>query len=268
MRQHDTMPARLARFLVPAGVGLLFLGAWELLVAVYDIPRFVLPAPSAIWESFVQNFGSLMASLWVTLRVTISAFLLAVVGGVGLAILFSQNRHVEMALFPYAVVLQVTPVVSIAPLILIWVGYDNVEFALLILAWIVAFFPILSNTTLGLRSADHNLHDLFRLHGANRWQVLIELQLPSALPYILAGMKISGGLALIGAVVAEFVAGSGSGNGLAWRIVEAGNRLDIPRMFAALFLLSGLGILIFFGLTLVEQRLLRRWHESAIQWES
>lgn len=268
MRQHDTMPARLARFLVPAGVGLLFLGAWELLVAVYDIPRFVLPAPSAIWESFVQNFGSLMASLWVTLRVTISAFLLAVVGGVGLAILFSQSRHVEMALFPYAVVLQVTPVVSIAPLILIWVGYDNVEFALLILAWIVAFFPILSNTTLGLRSADHNLHDLFRLHGANRWQVLTELQLPSALPYILAGMKISGGLALIGAVVAEFVAGSGSGNGLAWRIVEAGNRLDIPRMFAALFLLSGLGILIFFGLTLVEQRLLRRWHESAIQRES
>lgn len=268
MRHHDTMPARLARFLVPAGVGLLFLCAWELLVATYDIPRFVLPAPSAIWESFVQNFGSLMTSLWVTLRVTISAFLLAVVGGVGLAILFSQNRHVEMALFPYAVVLQVTPVVSIAPLILIWVGYDNVEFALLILAWIVAFFPILSNTTLGLRSADHNLRDLFRLYGASRWQVLTELQLPSALPYILAGMKISGGLALIGAVVAEFVAGSGSGNGLAWRIVEAGNRLDIPRMFAALFLLSGLGILIFFGLTLMEQRLLRRWHESAIQRES
>ncbi|MBX3446528.1 MAG: ABC transporter permease [Parvibaculaceae bacterium] len=267
MKRDDTFSARLMRIAVPIAAGILFLLVWETFVTLREIPRFVLPAPSAIFDSLVQNFGSLMGSLWVTLRVTIAAFLLAVVGGVGLAILFSQSRHVEMALFPYAIVLQVTPVVSIAPLILIWVGYDNVEFALLILAWIVAFFPILSNTTLGLRSADHNLRDLFRLYGASRWQVLTELQLPSALPYILAGLKISGGLALIGAVVAEFVAGSGSGNGLAWRIVEAGNRLDIPRMFAALFLLSALGIAIFFALTLLENRLLRRWHESAVRRE-
>lgn len=267
MKRDDTLSARLMRILVPVAAGILFLLLWEAFVTIREIPRFVLPAPSVIFESLVQNFSSLMGSLWVTLRVTIAAFLLAVVGGVGLAILFSQSRHVEMALFPYAIVLQVTPVVSIAPLILIWVGYDNVEFALLILAWIVAFFPILSNTTLGLRSADHNLRDLFRLYGASRWQVLTELQLPSALPYILAGLKISGGLALIGAVVAEFVAGSGSGNGLAWRIVEAGNRLDIPRMFAALFLLSALGIAIFFALTLLENRLLRRWHESAVRRE-
>ncbi|MBX3505179.1 MAG: ABC transporter permease [Parvibaculum sp.] len=267
MKRDDTLSARLMRVLVPVAAGILFLLLWEAFVTLREIPRFVLPAPSAIFDSLVQNFGSLMGSLWVTLRVTIAAFLLAVVGGVGLAILFSQSRHAEMALFPYAIVLQVTPVVSIAPLILIWVGYDNVEFALLILAWIVAFFPILSNTTLGLRSADHNLRDLFRLYDASRWQVLTELQLPSALPYILAGLKISGGLALIGAVVAEFVAGSGSGNGLAWRIVEAGNRLDIPRMFAALFLLSALGIAIFFALTLLENRLLRRWHESAVRRE-
>lgn len=268
MTRDDTLSARLMRIFVPVAAGIIFLLLWEAFVTIREIPRFVLPAPSAIFDSLVENFGSLMGSLWVTLRVTIAAFLLAVVGGVGLAILFSQSRHVEMALFPYAIVLQVTPVVSIAPLILIWVGYDNVEFALLILAWIVAFFPILSNTTLGLRSADHNLRDLFRLYGASRWQVLTELQLPSALPYILAGLKISGGLALIGAVVAEFVAGSGSGNGLAWRIVEAGNRLDIPRMFAALFLLSGLGITIFFALSLLENRLLRRWHESAVRREN
>lgn len=268
MTRDDTLSARLMRIFVPVAAGIVFLLLWEAFVTIREIPRFVLPAPSAIFDSLVENFGSLMCSLWVTLRVTIAAFLLAVVGGVGLAILFSQSRHVEMALFPYAIVLQVTPVVSIAPLILIWVGYDNVEFALLILAWIVAFFPILSNTTLGLRSADHNLRDLFRLYGASRWQVLTELQLPSALPYILAGLKISGGLALIGAVVAEFVAGSGSGNGLAWRIVEAGNRLDIPRMFAALFLLSALGITIFFALSLLENRLLRRWHESAVRREN
>lgn len=267
MKDDDALFARILRILVPIAVGIAFLGAWEVLVRVNEIQPFVLPAPSRIWESLVANFGSLMASLWVTLRVTIAAFLLATVGGIGLAVLFSQSRHIEMALFPYAVVLQVTPVVSIAPLILIWVGYDNVEFALLILAWIVAFFPILSNTTLGLRSADHNLRDLFRLYGASRWQVLTELQLPSALPYMLAGMKISGGLALIGAVVAEFVAGSGAATGLAWRIVEAGNRLDIPRMFAALFLLSTLGICIFFGLTLLERRILGRWHESAVKQE-
>ncbi|PKP67827.1 MAG: ABC transporter permease, partial [Alphaproteobacteria bacterium HGW-Alphaproteobacteria-5] len=244
------------------------LALWEGLVRASGIKPFVLPAPTVIADSLVQNFASLMASLWVTFCVTLAAFLLAVVGGVGLAIVFSQNRLIETALFPYAVALQVTPVVSIAPLIIIWVGYDRVEIAVLILAWIVAFFPILSNTTLGLRSADHNLRDLFRLYGARRWQVLTELQLPSALPYILAGMKISGGLALIGAVVAEFVAGSGAATGLAWRIVEAGNRLDIPRMFAALFLLSTLGICIFGALTLLEQRLLRHWHESAVRREA
>lgn len=265
---NDERYSRFTRILVPLLVGAAFLLAWEGLVRASGIKPFVLPAPSVIAESLALNFVSLMGSLWVTLRVTLAAFLLAVVGGVGLAIVFSQSRLVETALFPYAVALQVTPVVSIAPLIIIWVGYDRVEVAVLILAWIVAFFPILSNTTLGLRSADHNLRDLFRLYEASRWQVLTELQLPSALPYILAGMKISGGLALIGAVVAEFVAGSGAATGLAWRIVEAGNRLDIPRMFAALFLLSTLGICIFFLLTLLEQRLLRHWHESAIRREA
>jgi NitT/TauT family transport system permease protein len=259
--------SRLLRILVPALVGIGFLVLWEVLVRVNGVPSFVLPAPSAIWTSLVLNFASLMGSLWVTLSITILAFILAVIGGVGLAVLFSQSRLIEMALFPYAIILQVTPVVSIAPLILIWVGFDHVQFALLILAWIVAFFPILSNTTLGLRSADHNLRDLFRLYGASRWQVLTELQFPSALPYMLAGMKISGGLALIGAVVAEFVAGSGASTGLAWRIIEAGNRLDIPKMFAALLLLSTLGIAIFFALSWAEHALLRRWHESALKRE-
>lgn len=259
--------SRLLRILIPALVGIGFLLLWEFLVRYFGIAEFVLPAPSQIAASLVDNFSSLMNSLWVTLSITITAFFLAVVGGVGLAILFSQSRLIEMALFPYAVILQVTPVVAIAPLILIWVGFDRVHLALLILAWIVAFFPILSNTTLGLRSADHNLRDLFRLYGASRRQVLSELLLPSALPYILAGMKISGGLALIGAVVAEFVAGSGTSTGLAWRIIEAGNRLEISKMFAALLLLSSLGILIFFGLSWVEHRLLHRWHESALKRE-
>ena len=256
---------RLFQFGLPVLVGLCVYFLWDAAVLFFEIPEFVLPRPGRIISALFENFASLMGSLWVTLRITLLAFALAVFGGVALAILFSQSRVIELALFPYAVILQVTPVVAIAPLVLIWVGFDNVNAALLILAWIVAFFPILSNTTLGLRSVDHNLMDLFTLHGATRWQRLWSLQLPSALPYILGGMKISGGLALIGAVVAEFVAGSGAGTGLAWRIIEAGNRLQVPTMFAALLLLSALGVAIFFSLTLLEHLALRRWHESAVK---
>jgi len=255
------------RTLLPGALGLAVLFAWETMVAAYQIPRFVLPAPSAIWEALIADFPSLMTSLWTTLRITLLAFALAVATGVALAVLFSQSRMVEMALYPYAVILQVTPVVAIAPLIVIWVGFERIDLALLILAWIVAFFPILSNTTLGLRSADHNLVDLFRLHGASDWQILARLKLPSALPYLLNGMKTSGGLALIGTVVAEYGAGSGTATGLAWRIVEAGNRLQIARMFAALFLLALLGVAIFFALTLLEYLVLRKWHESAVAKE-
>ncbi|MBI3677104.1 MAG: ABC transporter permease [Proteobacteria bacterium] len=253
------------KWLVPAALGIAVLAAWEIVVTVREIPPYVLPAPSAIWMALIGDFSTLMASLWTTLRVTLEAFVLAVIGGVGLAVLFAQSKAVESALYPYAVVLQVTPVVAIAPLILIWVGFERINLALVIIAWIVAFFPILSNTTLGLKSADHNLIDLFRLYGASRWQILWRLQFPTALPNLLGAMKISGGLALIGAVVAEFVAGSGTATGLAWRIVEAGNRLQIAKMFAALALLAVLGIAIFSALSLLEWALLHRWHESALK---
>jgi NitT/TauT family transport system permease protein len=180
-----------------------------------------------------------------------------------LAILFTQSKWMELSLFPYAVVLQVTPVVAIAPLIILWA--DNLTVSLLICAWLVAFFPILSNTTLGLNSADHHLVNLFQLYRATRWQTLWNLRLPAAMPYFLGGLRISGGLSLIGAVVAEFVAGtSGTQSGLAFRILEAGFQLQIPRMFAALVLVSLTGIAIFLAMTLVSHLALRRWHESAM----
>lgn len=241
------------------------LAIWEFLVRFLEIPAFVLPAPSAIATALRSDFTALMHSAWITLRVSFSAFVLAVLGGSGLAMLFSQSRAMEMALFPIAVILQVTPVMAIAPLIVIWVGIDHPERALLLMAWIAAFFPVLSNMTLGLRAADHGLLDLYRLYEASRWQVLTQIRLPAALPYLLSAMKISGGLALIGTVVAEFVAGSGASMGLAWRIMESGNRLNIATMFAALLLLSLLGILIFLGLSLLEHVLLRRWHESRVE---
>jgi NitT/TauT family transport system permease protein len=256
---------RTLKYLLPVLLGIAVLALWEFLVRHYDVPVFVLPAPSAIWPAFTANFASLMESLWTTLQVTWIAFAIAFVAGLALAIVFAQSRTTETALFPYAVILQVTPVIAIAPLILIWVGYEHVERAAVIIALIVAFFPILSNATLGLRSVDPGLRDLFRLYGTSRWQILWRLQLPGALPYILAGMKISGGLALIGAVVAEFVAGSGTATGLAWRVTEAANRLEIAKMFAALGLLSFVGIVNFYALSFLEWLLLHRWHDSAIE---
>jgi NitT/TauT family transport system permease protein len=261
-----TNAERLLRWAAPALLGLFVLALWEALVRAYAVPSYILPGPVAIGEALAADWPLLSASLLVTLEVAALALLAAVgVGGL-LAVLFAQSRWVERALFPYAVVLQVTPIVAIAPLILIWV--NDVTLSLLICAWIVAFFPILSNTVLGLNSADRNLVDLFRLYGATRWQALWLLRLPSALPYFLAGLRVAGGLALIGAVVAEFVAGAGgSGSGLAFRILEASFQLRIPRMFAALALISACGIAIFTALGLVQHLLLRHWHESATRPE-
>ncbi len=256
--------ARISQILLPLILAAIVLALWEWASRSGAVSPFVLPAPSAIGLALADNFGSLMQSLFTTLVITIIAFALAVMGGVALAVAFSQSRTVEMLLFPYAVVLQVTPIIAVAPIVILWVGYDHINIALLVLAWIVAFFPILSNTTLGLRSADHNLIELFRLYGASRWQILRRLQLPTALPYLLAGMKVSGGLALIGTVMAEFTAGTGTATGLAWRIEEAIYRLQIAKAFAALFLLALLGIAIFFALNALEHVALRRWHESAI----
>lgn len=250
------------RYLLPFLLGLALLTLWEIWVGLADVPVFILPAPSLILAALVDNFTALMAALWVTVKVTLLAFVWAVVTAVSLAIVFTRARLIEMALYPYVITLQVTPVVAIAPLILIWVGFDNVSRALVIIAWIVAFFPMLTNTVQGLRSVDPQLHDLMTLSGASWWQRLIYLELPAALPAMLTGAKISGGLALIGAVVAEFVAGSGTSTGLAWRIIETGNRLEIATMFASLALLSALGIFLFYLLSFCEWLLLHRWHES------
>jgi NitT/TauT family transport system permease protein len=253
----------MSRALPPLLVALLLLGGWEAMVRLTGIPPYLLPAPSVIAGKLVADWGVLGPALSFTLKTTLLALVAAVVGGGVLAILFAQSRTVERALFPFAVVLQVTPIVAVAPLIIIWV--DNTLAALLICAWIVAFFPILSNTTLGLNSTDRNLTALFRIYGASRWQVLCLLRLPSAMPYFLAGLRISGGLALIGSVVAEFVAGAGGReSGLAYRILEAGYRLDVPRMFAALFLISVTGIAIYLSLSVLTYLILRQWHESAI----
>jgi NitT/TauT family transport system permease protein len=255
--------AHLWRVAAPVGVGMAVLALWQALVAVYRVPPYILPGPTAIAQALWHDGPSLLASLLVTLRTTLAALAAAAIFGGLIAIVFSLSRILEVSLLPYALFLQVTPIVAIAPLIIIWV--QQTFLALLVCAWIVAFFPIVSNTSIGLNSADRNLMALFRLYGASPLQTLRYLKLPTALPYFLAGLRISGGLALIGAVVAEFVAGTGgTESGLAFRILEAGYRLAIPRLFAALFLLSGTGIAIYFVIDLGSGFLLRHWHESAV----
>ncbi|MBT8424372.1 MAG: ABC transporter permease [Boseongicola sp.] len=254
---------KIGQWLLPIVVVGLTLLLWHSVVRINEIPHYILPGPGRVLDTLISDFPTLFQSLIVTLKVAFSALFFAITGGVGLAVLFTMSRWTEMALYPYAVILQVTPVISIAPLLLIYL--DTIP-AIILCAWIVAFFPILSNTTLGLNSADHNLRDLFSVYGATRWQRLRYLQLPSALPYFLGGLRIAGGLSLIGAVVAEFAAGTGGlGSGLAFRILEAGYRLNIPRMFAALLLIATTGIVIFAITSTISHLMLRKWHESALK---
>jgi len=250
------------RIMLPLTTLALAVLAWELVVRINNIPAYVLPAPTLVARTIITDWEILWQALLVTLTITVEGFVLAVVGGVGLAILFNQSRLVEYSFYPFAVILQVTPIVAIAPLLLVYLPQQG---AVLACAWIVAFFPVLANTTLGLNSVEHNLRDLFELYGATRTQLLLRLKLPAALPYMLAGFTIAGGLSLIGAVVAEIAAGSaGAGSGLAFLIVESGYRLNIARMFAALLLLSAAGIAIFGLLSLAANLTLRHWHESAV----
>jgi NitT/TauT family transport system permease protein len=255
------------RIVGPVLVGILALVLWEMVVRWADIPNYILPGPLTVGRTLIQDWSTLAPALWITLVITAKALVAAVVVGGALAVLFAQSKWIEASFYPYAIILQVTPIVAIAPLIVAWA--NDVDLSLLICAWLVAFFPILSNTIVGLNSVDRNLLDLFELYGAGRWKTLLHLRLPAALPFFLVGLRISGGLALIGAVVAEFVAGAGGiASGLAYRILEAGYQLKVPRMFAAVALISIAGILIFLVLSLLSHLLLRRWHESALRPEA
>jgi NitT/TauT family transport system permease protein len=263
-----------AEILTPLVVGILMLAIWEIAVRVTHTPPYLLPGPILVGQTLIKEWGSLFPSLVITFQITVVAFVAAVLSGLLIAILFTQSKWIERSFFPYAVILQTTPIVAIAPLIILWIrqlipGESSTFVSLVICAWLVAFFPILSNTTLGLNSADHNLLNLFQLYHASRWQTLRYLRLPSALPYFLGGVRISGGLALIGAVVAEFVAGTGgTQSGIAYQILISGYNLQIPRMFAALAMTTVLGVAIFVTLTVVSDFLLRHWHESAIKREN
>jgi NitT/TauT family transport system permease protein len=263
----DADSPRFTRIAAPALVGIAMLLAWHALVTVLGVPKYLVPSPVDVAQTLVADWGLLSAALLVTLRITFFAFLCATVIGTLVAFAFVQSRLVEASFFPYAILLQVTPIVAIAPLVIIWV--ENIQVALVLCATIVAIFPIISNTTLGLRSVNRGLADLFRMNGATRLQTLVRLRIPSAAPYFFGGLRISSGLALIGAVVAEFVAGTGGhGAGLAYQILQAGFQLNIPRLFAALFLITVAGVLLYLAMVWLTRLALGHWHESELASES
>ncbi len=256
--------AWLQRSLWPALVAVALLGLWQGWTVWAQVPSYLVPSPIEVGRTLVQDWSLLGPALWVTLRITALAFLCAALLGTLIAFAFVQSRWIESAFFPYAVLLQVTPIVSVAPLIIIWV--QDTTASLVICATLVALFPIIANTTVGLRTIDPGLAAFFQLQGASRWQTLVRLRIPSALPYALAGLRISGGLALIGAVVAEFVAGTGgSGTGLAYQILQSGYQLNIPRLFAALVLISVSGIAVFVSLAGLSRWVLGGWHDSEMR---
>jgi NitT/TauT family transport system permease protein len=267
--REPTLPnsgTRWLRLLLPVAVFAAGIMAWELIVRIGEIPPYLLPGPFLVFRTLIADWPILSDSLAVTLLTALEGFVAAAIGGIALALLFNQSKWLEYSLLPYAVILQVTPVIAIAPLMLIYLPQQT---AVVVCAWIVAFFPVLANTTLGLNSVDRNLAGLFQLYGASRTQTLRYLKLPAALPFILGGLRIAGGLSLIGAVAAEIAAGAaGAGSGLAYRILESSYRLNIPRMFAALLLLSAAGVVIYMLLALVSHLVLRRWHESALRKEN
>jgi NitT/TauT family transport system permease protein len=255
------------RVVVPLLVICVLIALWAFIVWVTGAPPYILPGPFAVARAMVNDWWTLFPALLVTARITLVSLLLALVGGVAFAIFLVQSRWIELAFYPIAVILQVTPIVAISPLILIYT--PTTQMALLICAFLVAFFPILSNMVTGLKSVDHNLLNLFELYGASPLQTLWYLKIPAAQPYFMTGLRIGGGLALIAAVVAEFAAGSaGAGSGLAFRLLEAQFRMNIPRLFAALILLSVLGVLMFAATTFISWLVLHRWHESSVKREN
>jgi NitT/TauT family transport system permease protein len=255
---------RALRVVAPVAVGVAFVALWQVLVTAYRVPEYIVPSPLVVARTLVADWGLLWDAALVTMHVTLAALAAAVVLGTLAAFVFVQSRWLEASLFPYAVLLQVTPLVAIAPLVIIWAG-DDIPLALTICATIVAVFPIIANTTLGLRSVNPGLADLFRMHRATRLQTLARLRVPSAAPYFFGGLRIASGLALIGAVVAEMAAGTGGrAGGLAYQILVSGFQLNMPRLFAALALITLAGIVLFLATTWLGRLVLGRWHESEL----
>ncbi len=250
---------RIVDTLAPLALIAVLLAIWEAACRLTGVPAYFLPAPSAVATALAADPWPLIQASWNTLSVALLALIIASIAAQTVALIVALSPVLERAIRPLASTLQVTPVVAIAPLVIIWAGIDHAERAVVALAVLVAFFPIFSGAVTGLKSADPDLERLFDLYGASRWQKVLRLRLPSAVPFLLEGHKVGAGLAIIGAVVAEFAAGSGGVRGLAWRILDAGNKLQTARMIAALVVLGLMGVALHAVLDRLERAGLAWW---------
>jgi NitT/TauT family transport system permease protein len=259
--------SRRLRFVAPVGAFVGFLVLWKLAVTLFEIKPFILPPPEAVIWAFRDEGLYLLRQLAHTAQMAVMGYALAIAVGVSVAILFSQSKLLEVSLYPYAVLLQTTPIIAIAPLIVIWAGIGDKS--IITISFIISLFPIIANTTLGLTSVDNNLLNLFRLNNANRWQELVWLRIPYALPSMFTGLRISSGLSVIGAIVGEFLVGTGgTEGGMGYTLIIVAGQLKTALLFASVLLCALLGITFFFAVSFVGNRLLRNWHESAVTHEN
>jgi NitT/TauT family transport system permease protein len=244
-----------------------FIGGWELLLALLDTRTFIFPRPSDIFHAAIDKWPNLRASVLTTIFESLLGFFFSIIVGVTAAVLLALSKTIEKIVYPYAIILQTIPIVAVAPIIVIWVGPGF--YAIVVITFLIAFFPMLSNTIIGLNSTDHNMKNLFHLYGASQFQVMWKLRIPAALPYIVGGLKISCSLSVIGAIVGEYVAGiGGSRGGLGYAITVAASRLQTPYLFACGLAASALGIVFFLIVNAFSKWMLSSWHESEMRTEN
>ncbi|PRO66429.1 ABC transporter permease [Alkalicoccus urumqiensis] len=252
------------RVLPPAAAFLIGILLWQAVVMITGVPPYILPAPTDIAIAAAENAERLQTAVLSTMLSSVVGFIASVVLGIGAAVLMASSKMVERSLYPYAIILQTIPVVAIAPIIVIWFG-SGLN-AIMMIAFIIAFFPMVSNTLIGLNATEKNMKDLFHLYNASRWQVMWKLRFPAALPFIIGGMKISCTLAVIGAIVGEYIAGgSGGSGGLGYAITVAASRLQTPYLFTLGLSASVFGIVFFLTVNYFSSRLLRSWHDSELK---
>ncbi len=251
---------------LPASVLLIVIAAWQAIVTFTKIPPVVLPSPWSVVTEGWERREVLLRGTWITAQEAFCGFAGSLVLGFLIAVVFSQSRRARLALYPYVIFLQTVPIVAIAPLLIIWSGYNFRTIVLVTM--IVSIFPVIANVTAGLISVDRQLSDLFDLLGASRWQVLTKLRMPSCIPSLVLGMRISCGLAVVGSIIGELFVGNGSSyEGLGTLMVKWQGRNWTAALIAAIFASTVLGIIFFGGVNLIAQTILRRWIVAA-QFES
>lgn len=259
---------RLLEFWPPLLVLVIVISIWWLIsVTVYGDKNYLLPRPMQVVHAALDNPGLLWQGFRITLVEATMGFGLAITVGLLSAIVMSLSKPLERSFYPYAVLLQTVPVIAIAPIIVLWFGYN--QRAVIVIAFMIAVFPILNNSLLGLLSTDRNQVDLFRMHRASKMTEFVKLRLPGALPSIFAGLRISAGLSVVGAIVGEFIIGSGGADGgLGVKVLYAQARLDTGLLFAEVLVATLLGFAFFILVSVIGNRLIRNWHESALRKEN